>query len=364
MNSKQSKPHYQISNEEPWFDKLKHDVNKLVKSTDKAVKMGMHIKAALLFTSYLLFYFLLLFKSDTAGQMFVWYILLGLSLIFFFLNTAHDISHNAFFSRSRWNERMLVLLDILGDNSVIWKRRHVHYHHVYSNVKDWDMDIRQSPLVRIFPQGRYRLFHKFQHIYMPFLYLFYSIHVSYYRDFFDLYSREGLVTKAGITDKVNIARFYFYKLVNISHLLIIPMIMIPQAWYLVAAGFLAMHMAGSMVAAVALVSAHAGEDAVFVNAGADDTINHSWMQHQLITTTDFATGSKLLTQLFGGFNHHVAHHLFPSVSHGHYPNITRMIIQMDQQNHLGYKSIGLGKALLTHFHLLKNNSEPVDIFDE
>jgi linoleoyl-CoA desaturase len=152
MNSKQLKPHYQINNNEPWFDKLKHDVNKLVKSTDKTVKMRMHIKATVLFVAYIFFYSLLLFNSHSTGQMFVWYALLGLSLIFLFLNTAHDISHNALFSNRRWNEQALVLLDILGDNSVIWKRRHVHYHHVYSNVLDWDMDIRQSPLVVFFPR--------------------------------------------------------------------------------------------------------------------------------------------------------------------------------------------------------------------
>lgn len=364
MNSKLTKPHYANNHHEHWFDELRQKVNVLVKSGDKRIKTRMHFKAATLFACYLTFYYLLIFHSYSIGAMFAWYVLLGMSLIIFFLNTAHDIVHNSFFSNHRWNERMLVLLDIIGDNSLIWKRRHVHYHHVYSNVRDWDMDIRQLPLVRILPQAKYRWFHRFQHIYMPFLYLFYTIHVSYYRDFYDLYSKEGLLNKTGIRDKMNVAHFYIYKLVNLLHLLFIPILLIPQAWYWVVAGFVAMHMAGSILAAIALVSAHVGEEAVFVKTNEEKNISHSWIHHQLLTTTDFATGNKFLTELYGGFNHHVAHHLFPSISHGHYPLITRLIVEADRKNELGYKCIGLGKALLTHFHLLRNNSKPMDIFEE
>ena len=36
---------------------------------------------------------------------------------------------------------------------------------------------------------------------------------------------------------------------------------------------------------------------------------HSWSHHQVITTSDFATNSKLITWILGGFNHHISHHL-------------------------------------------------------
>ena len=143
------------------------------------------------------------------------------------------------------------------------------------------------------------------------------------------------------------------------------MLALPLAWYWVLTGFIVMHISGSIIAAIALVSAHVGEHAVFIKAEEDNTIPHSWQEHQLLTTTDFATNSHVLTCLLGGFNHHVAHHLFPNVSHGHYATITRMICEMDQKYGLNYKSIRLGTALLTHFRLLKNNSiDPTEIFDE
>jgi linoleoyl-CoA desaturase len=56
---------------------------------------------------------------------------------------------------------------------------------VIRNVLGWDMDIRQSPLVRIMPQAPYQLVPPLSYLYMPFLYFFYTIHVSYYRDFYD-----------------------------------------------------------------------------------------------------------------------------------------------------------------------------------
>jgi linoleoyl-CoA desaturase len=246
---------------------------------------------------------------------------------------------------------------------VIWKRRHVYYHHIFPNVRDWDMDIRQSPAVRIYPQARFRWHHRYQYLYMPMLYFFYTLHVAWYRDFYDLYGKNGLVNEAGIKNEISLKRFYFYKFVHLAIFLFVPMVVIDQPAFLVFLGFVAMHMTGSIVAAIALISSHVGEDAVFVEAK-DNRIPHSWMQHQLITSTDFATTNPFVTQLFGCFNHHVAHHLFPSVSHGHYPAITRLVVKLSNRHNLGYKCISLSHALVTHVRLLKNNSNPENLFDE
>jgi linoleoyl-CoA desaturase len=356
-----TKPHYQPGKDEPYFRDLKKVVARMIRMRDEKVKKQMHLKAGILLLAFLGTYALLLFGAGSVSQMLFYYSLLGFFLIILFLNTAHDIAHNAFFRKRVMNERMLIVLDILGDNSVIWKRRHVHYHHVYSNVRDWDLDIRQSPAVRIYPQSPFRWHHRFQHFYMPLLYFFYTLHVSWYRDFYDLYSKNGLVSQAGIKKDVSIVRFYFYKFINLLLLLFIPMLILPLSGWWVFAGFVVMHMTGSIVAAIALISSHVGEDAVFIEAK-DNNIPHSWMQHQLITSTDFATSNP--TQLFGCFNHHVAHHLFPSVSHAHYPAITRLVEKISETHGLGYKCISMSHALVTHVRLLRNNSHPENLFDE
>src|SRR6185312_12967603 len=48
-----------------------------------------------------------------------------------------------------------------------------------------------------------------------------------------------------------------------------------------------------------------------------------WTAHQLATTVDFAPRSAAVTWFVGGLNFQVVHHLFPKVSHVHYPALSR-----------------------------------------
>jgi linoleoyl-CoA desaturase len=47
--------------------------------------------------------------------------------------------------------------------------------------------------------------------------------------------------------------------------------------------------------------------------------------HQLRTTADFAPKNKVLNFLVGGLNFQVEHHLFPHISHVHYPAIQKIV---------------------------------------
>ena len=63
-----------------------------------------------------------------------------------------------------------------------------------------------------------------------------------------------------------------------------------------------------------------------------------------------------LNFFFGGFNHHVAHHLFPSINHTHCTAITPIIKQTAQEFGLQYNhEDSFFNAYLSHFRLLKNN---------
>ena len=50
-----------------------------------------------------------------------------------------------------------------------------------------------------------------------------------------------------------------------------------------------------------------------------------WAIHQIKTTANFATKNKLVSWLVGGLNFQVEHHLFPKISHIHYPAISKII---------------------------------------
>ena len=57
----------------------------------------------------------------------------------------------------------------------------------------------------------------------------------------------------------------------------------------------------------------------------ESRVEEEWMVHQIQSTANFATGSKILTWLLGGLNFQVEHHLFPKVSHVHYPALNRIV---------------------------------------
>ena len=79
----------------------------------------------------------------------------------------------------------------------------------------------------------------------------------------------------------------------------------------------------------------------------------SWSEHQLKTTEDFATNNPLLNFALGGFNHHVAHHLFPNICHIHYPKITPIIKQTAREFNLCYNCSPFLKLFTSHISHLK-----------
>jgi linoleoyl-CoA desaturase len=50
-----------------------------------------------------------------------------------------------------------------------------------------------------------------------------------------------------------------------------------------------------------------------------------WAVHQIQTTSNFAVGNKLVHWYTGGLNHQVEHHLFPRISHVHYPALSKIV---------------------------------------
>ena len=57
----------------------------------------------------------------------------------------------------------------------------------------------------------------------------------------------------------------------------------------------------------------------------NEAFDLTWAEHQLTVTKDFSAGNVVADFLYGGFTHHVAHHLFPTVGHTYYPHITPII---------------------------------------
>ncbi|MFN6048573.1 MAG: fatty acid desaturase, partial [Bacteroidota bacterium] len=65
--------------------------------------------------------------------------------------------------------------------------------------------------------------------------------------------------------------------------------------------------------------------------------------------------------IFGGFNTHIAHHVFPDVCHIHYPAITKIIHETLVENNVGhwYKSFTFIDGVKSHIKHLKATAHQI-----
>lgn len=57
----------------------------------------------------------------------------------------------------------------------------------------------------------------------------------------------------------------------------------------------------------------------------DKSTEDEWAVTQLKGTANFATSNKIILFFTGGLNHQIEHHLFPRISHVHYPKISAIV---------------------------------------
>ena len=87
----------------------------------------------------------------------------------------------------------------------------------------------------------------------------------------------------------------------------------------------------------------------------DQNAKQEWAVHQIASTANFATNSKSLYWLLGGLNFQIEHHLFPRVSHIHYPKISQLVKETCHEYNIVYNEYAsMFKAVTSHLvHLRK-----------
>ena len=120
-------------------------------------------------------------------------------------------------------------------------------------------------------------------------------------------------------------------------------------------GYVTMGLVLSVFIAFVFQLAHAVEGPEFSAAGLEDrVIETEWAIHQIKTTANFAPKNKLVNWVVGGLNFQVEHHLFPRISHVHYPQISKIVEAHCRQFGLPYHSFPtVTEALRSHFRTMK-----------
>ncbi|WP_231131574.1 hypothetical protein [Flavobacterium hydrophilum] len=110
------------------------------------------------------------------------------------------------------------------------------------------------------------------------IYPLYSLNWIYIRDFKDFFGKKDNYVKK-VVDKIpskEVYRLFAAKAINLFYLLFVPMLLLNQPWYIVLFAWITMHMCGSALGVVALVSTHVDEDAHFPVADKEGNLSATW----------------------------------------------------------------------------------------
>jgi linoleoyl-CoA desaturase len=118
--------------------------------------------------------------------------------------------------------------------------------------------------------------------------------------------------------------FFLGKAIFLSWTLVLPLLFHPL-WIVLCYYFVTSHIVG-LTLSVIFQLAHATEQADFPSiSDADPRCDNEWAVHQVQSTVDFARGNPILNWYLGGLNYQIEHHLFPQVSHIHYPALAGIV---------------------------------------
>lgn len=86
--------------------------------------------------------------------------------------------------------------------------------------------------------------------------------------------------------------------------------------------------------------------------------NTDWGELQVRNSGNFSTKNNIINIIFGGINYQIEHHLFPTICHIHYPEISKIIIKTCQEYNIPYVNYdNMFKAVLSTLYNFKNISK-------
>ncbi|RYZ30397.1 MAG: hypothetical protein EOO10_02960 [Chitinophagaceae bacterium] len=314
------------------------------------------LKSIAFVTAFFTCYYLLLQVRMNIGLFLLCWFCMGVCLLLAAMSMVHDAAHGVYSSKKWVNETLLRFTNLVGGDGYMYKYKHTISHHPYTNIPGVDIDLEQSGVVRVTPYTKAQKRHKYQHVYMKLLYPFYILYWVIARDF-NYYRRKYIGLAEAHHAPVHWFFLIFSKFFYFFYMLFTPLYFIPVSAWQIVAGFFCMQIGSGLVAMFALLANHVVEDSLFVVPDENGFVACSWGEHQLRTTDDYSPDSPIISFLFSGLNHHVAHHLFPKYCHVHYPAITKILRATADEFHLRYRHNDLISALASHFRLLKQLSK-------
>jgi linoleoyl-CoA desaturase len=334
---------------------LKTRIQQYFDNTAKATtgNTALFIKGAIFVVAFIALYIHLVFFTPNIWVCILECVALGGLTAGIGFNVMHDGAHGSF-SKYGWvNKVAAFTLNVLGGSSFMWNVKHNIIHHAYTNVEGLDDDIDIQPWMRMTTLQKKYKFHKYQYLYFwilySLLYVFW-IFVLDYQKYFKQRIGAMAIKKMKVQDHLI---FWGFKIFHLFTFIFLPIYTTTFLSFLV--GFLIFTTVAGFTLSIVFQLAHTVEHTHFPVADeATNKFEDEWAVHQIKTTANFATQSKLVSWLVGGLNFQIEHHLFPKISHIHYPQISKIIKEVCAEFDLKYIEYKrLHTAFFSHVRFLK-----------
>ena len=338
--------HLSVSKDTAILVLLRSEVKKKLKINDNLVIKHLLKKSIIYGLVTVILYSLLFTTRSMVGFIFC-YVFFGIITVLLTFNFAHDFSHNAIFKSKKKNQTgFWFLFTLAGAHSKSWGERHVSSHHFAPNVMGYDTDLAISKLIRVIPESQFLWFHKYQYLYASILYSIYSLYWVFVKDFVLLLS-----VKRKFKYHLD---YWFQKIVYVLYMVIIPMVFSAQSYNMVILGFLVMHLVQSVFLLFTFFITHHVVSSVYPKVNNESIIQSSWVMNQVNSSNDFHPFSSVANFIFGGFNSHIAHHLFPNIPHCYHTELNKIIYMVLRKNNIEPNFTTFFGGVKSHLLHLKN----------
>ncbi len=311
-------------------------------------------KTIILVSAAIAIYMLLIIASVNAWIALLLCMVLGFTLASVGFSVMHDANHGSYSTKPWLNDFLGLSLNAMGASSYFWKQKHNIIHHTYTNVDGIDDDIAKSPIIRQCESQKWVPAHKVQYLYLLPVYSLSTIFWIFIMDFKKYFSHKIYTTDAWKMNTKNHIIFWATKIFYLFAYVALPIYVwgfLP--WF---AGYMALNAVMGLTLSIVFQLAHVVENTEFEHVPLDETkhIETAWAEHQVKTTANFAMGNKIVSWFVGGLNFQIEHHLFPKVSHIHYPAISKIVMQKCKEFNLPYNKYDtMTEAVASHFRVMK-----------
>lgn len=280
----------------------------------------------------------------------------ALSQIYIALNIGHDANHYCVFKNKRLSRLLTYSYDLVGVSSYMWRELHDSQHHNVMNIQGKDENLHARNLLRYTKFRKHRPWHRFQHIYVYILYMFFTTDWAFTKDlecFFLPYTDRLKQMKHSPKE---IAKLFAWKIFFIGYMIALPIVLLGWSVWAVAIIFTLAMAINGVIGASIIQTSHSVKEAEHP-ASRNEYKHHVY--HIFATTTDYAVNSKWAFWWTGGLHLHVIHHLCPNVCHTHYPALTRIVKEKAEKYGIDYHvNSSIWTAIGSHLEFFKEMSIP------